>query len=427
MLLGRRKISFLSVTRLLPILFHSLASSNSPPFTHLFLLTFSYSPSNIPLLVPKSPRFFLEIYFGKKRDKFRGIISPMARRREQKSEMKKGTNEMEDRGNEAGNGSDRNEPSPGYFQDPMVTSNRGVILRRNLRKDSTSRSILGGNSPIVNVGGSKARAASEKRAASSMERTNTSTTSNTTNTTSNTARANTNTARTTTRSTTRTRTTRHQENLNFGFWDLPLVLMNVFESRLEERETDERRSIHRISARNPRRDVNFSLRRRTTSGYDSHSVNDNSGLYSVNDNSSLYSFPDNNSSHSYSNPYSHNSSHSHNSPYSYNSPYSSTRRLEEGLEFIIAIPTIIIQLNLKAFFKKRGKVLKRKLKKTKLFSFMKGMEEQDCPICMSAFEEKQSIRRLKCKHEFHMDCVDKWVCSGQDNCPVCRSTDIFGE
>jgi hypothetical protein len=44
----------------------------------------------------------------------------------------------------------------------------------------------------------------------------------------------------------------------------------------------------------------------------------------------------------------------------------------------------------------------------------------DCSICYSPFEEK--VCRMKCGHEFHLNCIKSWVEKGQGkNCPLCRN------
>ncbi|KAL0367956.1 UNVERIFIED_CONTAM: RING-H2 finger protein ATL54 [Sesamum calycinum] len=48
-------------------------------------------------------------------------------------------------------------------------------------------------------------------------------------------------------------------------------------------------------------------------------------------------------------------------------------------------------------------------------------EETDCSVCLSEFQEDESIRLLpKCSHAFHRPCIDTWLRSHK-NCPVCRA------
>ncbi|KAL8476244.1 hypothetical protein ACS0TY_028780 [Phlomoides rotata] len=49
------------------------------------------------------------------------------------------------------------------------------------------------------------------------------------------------------------------------------------------------------------------------------------------------------------------------------------------------------------------------------------IEGSDCSVCLSEFEEDESLRLLpKCSHAFHVTCIDTWLRSHQ-NCPVCRA------
>ncbi|KAG6661937.1 hypothetical protein I3843_03G199000 [Carya illinoinensis] len=64
------------------------------------------------------------------------------------------------------------------------------------------------------------------------------------------------------------------------------------------------------------------------------------------------------------------------------------------------------------------------------FKYKKGVaaDEQgvelnncDCAVCLSAFEEGEEVRKLpRCKHSFHAPCIDMWLYSHAD-CPLCRS------
>lgn len=42
-----------------------------------------------------------------------------------------------------------------------------------------------------------------------------------------------------------------------------------------------------------------------------------------------------------------------------------------------------------------------------------------CVICMINFEKEEEVRCLKCKHLFHVDCIDEWLAK-EKKCPVCK-------
>ncbi|KAM7276584.1 hypothetical protein ACFE04_018450 [Oxalis oulophora] len=50
-----------------------------------------------------------------------------------------------------------------------------------------------------------------------------------------------------------------------------------------------------------------------------------------------------------------------------------------------------------------------------------ALESMQCSVCLSDFEEGDKVRRLKCKHTFHKDCLDKWLHEFFATCPLCRT------
>lgn len=45
-----------------------------------------------------------------------------------------------------------------------------------------------------------------------------------------------------------------------------------------------------------------------------------------------------------------------------------------------------------------------------------------CQICLADYEAEDTCRRLtKCSHYFHRECIDEWLTTGRNNCPLCRT------
>jgi len=47
-------------------------------------------------------------------------------------------------------------------------------------------------------------------------------------------------------------------------------------------------------------------------------------------------------------------------------------------------------------------------------------EEDVCSICMEAYKQGDSLKGLPCKHEFHVQCIERWLAL-KDACPLCRA------
>ena len=45
--------------------------------------------------------------------------------------------------------------------------------------------------------------------------------------------------------------------------------------------------------------------------------------------------------------------------------------------------------------------------------------QKECVICMEIFKENEKIRKLKCLHIFHLNCIDEWF-EHNKNCPICK-------
>lgn len=52
----------------------------------------------------------------------------------------------------------------------------------------------------------------------------------------------------------------------------------------------------------------------------------------------------------------------------------------------------------------------------------KSCGNHECVVCLKAFEDGELVRQFpQCHHTFHADCIDKWLYSHSDCCPLCRS------
>ncbi|KAK4748012.1 hypothetical protein SAY87_014598 [Trapa incisa] len=64
------------------------------------------------------------------------------------------------------------------------------------------------------------------------------------------------------------------------------------------------------------------------------------------------------------------------------------------------------------------------VKSIAVYKFRRGegvVDGMDCSVCLSEFEEEESLRLLpKCNHAFHLPCIDTWFKS-HSSCPLCRS------
>ncbi|KAF7504234.1 hypothetical protein GJ744_002556 [Endocarpon pusillum] len=48
-----------------------------------------------------------------------------------------------------------------------------------------------------------------------------------------------------------------------------------------------------------------------------------------------------------------------------------------------------------------------------------------CLICLCDYEAKEEVRRLgKCQHMYHRECIDEWLTTGRNSCPMCRGQGV---
>ncbi|KKA25370.1 RING finger protein [Rasamsonia emersonii CBS 393.64] len=52
-------------------------------------------------------------------------------------------------------------------------------------------------------------------------------------------------------------------------------------------------------------------------------------------------------------------------------------------------------------------------------------ENERCLICLSDYEAAEEVRQLaKCKHIYHKECIDQWLTTGRNSCPLCRGQGV---
>ncbi|KAK5232600.1 hypothetical protein LTR47_006489 [Exophiala xenobiotica] len=48
-----------------------------------------------------------------------------------------------------------------------------------------------------------------------------------------------------------------------------------------------------------------------------------------------------------------------------------------------------------------------------------------CLICLSDYASSEEVRRLdKCQHVYHRECIDEWLTTGRNSCPLCRGQGV---
>ncbi|EEB08667.1 ubiquitin-protein ligase E3 [Schizosaccharomyces japonicus yFS275] len=53
--------------------------------------------------------------------------------------------------------------------------------------------------------------------------------------------------------------------------------------------------------------------------------------------------------------------------------------------------------------------------------FTVSTSDERCLVCLSEFQNGEECRRLQnCKHFFHRECIDQWLTTSQNSCPLCR-------
>mmetsp|Transcript_148933 Transcript_148933/g.478547 ORF Transcript_148933/g.478547 Transcript_148933/m.478547 type:complete len:133 (-) Transcript_148933:513-911(-) len=55
-------------------------------------------------------------------------------------------------------------------------------------------------------------------------------------------------------------------------------------------------------------------------------------------------------------------------------------------------------------------------------AYQMAHESGSCAVCLAAIGDQEFVRRLKCEHTYHRECIDTWLLSRsrRPNCPLCR-------
>lgn len=51
---------------------------------------------------------------------------------------------------------------------------------------------------------------------------------------------------------------------------------------------------------------------------------------------------------------------------------------------------------------------------------LKKTDDDECVICFEQYQVDETIRVLKCGHNFHAKCIDRWLLAKQNKCPFCQ-------
>jgi hypothetical protein len=79
--------------------------------------------------------------------------------------------------------------------------------------------------------------------------------------------------------------------------------------------------------------------------------------------------------------------------------------------------------NFNEFFEENitDEIIQKKLESPYVYD---GTDENDCDICKINYKKDDHIRKLKCNHYYHKNCIDEWLKRGTINnpntCPICR-------
>lgn len=83
----------------------------------------------------------------------------------------------------------------------------------------------------------------------------------------------------------------------------------------------------------------------------------------------------------------------------------------------------IIQASILEECEKQGRVASNCIDRVRIFSKVAELSLTllQCLICLDDYNPEDELRVLTCKHAFHQGCVDRWLETGRNNCPACRT------
>lgn len=82
----------------------------------------------------------------------------------------------------------------------------------------------------------------------------------------------------------------------------------------------------------------------------------------------------------------------------------------------------IIRASMLEEYEKQGCVASNCIDRVRTFSEAElPLISLQCLICLDDYDPEDELRVLTCKHTFHQGCVDRWLETGRNNCPACRT------
>lgn len=87
----------------------------------------------------------------------------------------------------------------------------------------------------------------------------------------------------------------------------------------------------------------------------------------------------------------------------------------------------IIKASMLEEYEKQGHVASSCIERVRIYLFFLNQVTElsltllQCLICLDDYNPEDELRVLTCKHTFHQACVDRWLETGRNNCPACRT------